>query len=134
MEDTDTESMDTNTDTESMDTVAYELEYNELLRLFPDIRIRLSFSLKYLDETLSTLDKIYIDNDINCCQVRFNVEVQPIEYIVVFKKQGNTYITFRDVVQKLNDIHYTKHCDHMFLEDFYQEKNTENIFGLIFGS
>ena len=138
MEDTDTESMDTNTDIEMesvFDEEKYEKEQTELRQLYPDIGFNISMSLDDLGEELSSLDKIFLEIDINCCMYDGNVRVEnEVEFIVILKKEGKSFITTRDIIQKLNDIKYKKNCDHIFLEMIYRKSNTEDVFEMYFGS
>ena len=116
---------------EEFDMEVFEKEQDELRRLFPDVGFDLSITLEDLDTNLSTLDKIFIDIA-DCCD--YEEEPQPF-FIVVLKKKDETHITYRTVIQRLNEIKYTKRCDHNCLEMIKPlDRDTNNVFELWFGS
>ena len=108
----------------------YEEQRVELDRLFPDVKFTLSIDLEDLDIELSTLDKIIVKNTYNCyC---YEDSPPPNDYIEVIKPEGQTHITYRDVIQKMSDIGYNPECNHHFLEGIQQK--TPIQFDLWFGS
>ena len=108
----------------------YEEQRVELDRLFPDVRFTLAIELEDLDIQLSTLDKIIVKNTYNCYCYADNPA--PNDYIEVDKPEGQTHITYRDVIQKLSDIGYDPECNHHFLEGI--QETTPIQFDLWFGS
>lgn len=129
------------TDTEIIDDEeSFEKNQEELRRLFPDVGFEISIPLDELDDELSSLDKIFVELDTEYYDEDYEFETQP-NFIVVIKLKNKTHITIRDVIQKLNDIKYTRYSDHRFLEMVYIRTdlvvNNEyplNIFEMYFGS
>lgn len=108
----------------------YEEVREELERLFPDIKFSLGIELEDLDIKLSTLDKIIVKNTKNCyC---YGDDNPPSDFIEVVKPEGETHITYRDVIKKLSDIGYDPECNHNYLELIQQ--TTPIQFDLWFGS
>jgi hypothetical protein len=109
----------------------YMAQQEELDRLFPHV----GFSIECcnpdgLDKIITPLSMIILKNSKNCYCYRDSPE--PDDYIEVKKTGGN--ITFRTVLEKLNDIKYKCGCNHRFLECIVPIKNSSVQFDLCFGS
>lgn len=133
---------------------AYEEVYCEYERLFPNIGFTLSIPRDELDNELSNLDMIIIKNDKEVCGCEacescgyttcdfcggYNVSTLPeTDYIEVKKPIGQESITVRDVVNKLNEIHYESQFPIMFnpsfLEDIFPSIGSNVQFEMYFGS
>lgn len=119
--------------TEEEQETYYEELREELERLFPDVGFSLGIELEDLDIELSTLDRIIVKNTSCCCCYAVG-NAPPSDYIEVIKPEGQTHITYRTVIQKLNDIRYEALCNHNHLEVIQLTKNTEMQFELGFSS
>ena len=109
----------------------YITQQDELYRLFPNVGFSISCcNPDGLDKIITQLDRIILKNSKDCYCYRENPE--PNDYIELKKVGGN--ITYRDVLEKLNDIKYQCDCNHRFLECIVPIKNSYVQFDLCFGS
>ena len=147
-------SQNTTPEEQNMFEAECDAEYWEYERSFPNIGFTLSIRRDELDDELSNLDKIIIKNDKQVCGCQvcesygyttcdfcggYDVSTLPeTDYIEVKKRTGQEFITVRDVVNKLNDIHYEPQFPKMFnpsfLEDIYPSVGSTVQFQLAFGS
>lgn len=134
----------------------YEAEEREYESLYPNLGFTLDIRRDELDDELSKLDMIIIKNDKECCYCEpcdccgittcdlcggydtNTIQLPETDYIEVKKPVGQNNITIRDVVNKLNEIHYQSQFPKMysphFLERIFPSVGSNVQFDLWFGS
>jgi hypothetical protein len=113
---------------EEFDEKKYQEEQDELDRLFPDVGFCICIKLDELDDVISTESRIMIKDTRTC----YCYDDCKESNIFIEIKNINGQITYRDLLQKLNDMKYQRPCNHDCFEGLSQNSNIQ--YEMFFGS
>jgi hypothetical protein len=100
----------------------------EMKRLFPDVKCDICIRFGKLDQVVSSFDHIILRQDKTC----FCHDEHPVPDVFVEVKKPGGNITYRDILNRLNEIHFTVTCPHYYLEGIRPTKKSMKRFNMVF--